>query len=41
MIASGVDVIVFLERNDRGRVLKEIAEVGGGDNGEIRLERIF
>ena len=41
MIASGVDVIIYLERNEKGRFLKEIAEVKGIDENKIILERIF
>lgn len=41
MIASGVDVIIFLERNENGRFLKEIAEVKGISESGVIIERIF
>ena len=41
MIVSGVDVIVFLERSEMGRSVKEIAEVDKSEHKEIVLEYIF
>lgn len=41
MIASGVDLIVYLERNEHGRCVKELAEVRGNDGEKVLLERIF
>lgn len=41
MIVSGVDVIVFLERNEKGRRVKEIAEVCKSEKEKIYLEKIF
>ena len=41
MIVSGVDLIVFLERTDRGRFVRELAEVREDEAGRIILEKIF
>ena len=40
MIISGVDTVVFLERNKRGRRVKEIAEVNKNEKEKITLERV-
>jgi Flp pilus assembly CpaF family ATPase len=41
MIVSGVDLIVFLERSEEGRFVKELAEVRKCEAKEVLLERIF
>ncbi len=41
MIVSGVDVVVFLERNEKGRRVKEIAEVCKNEKEKICLKKIF
>lgn len=41
MIISGVDIVVYLERTEKGRFVKEIAEVCKDEKNEMRLERIF
>ncbi len=41
MIISGVDVVAFLERNEKGRIVKEVAEVNKNEQEKIVLERIF
>lgn len=41
MIVSGVDIIIYLERNERGRMVKEIMEVNKNEWEKIILERIF
>ena len=41
MIVSGVDVVVFLERNEKGRCVKEIAEVCKNEKNTACLEKIF
>lgn len=41
MIISGVDIIVFLERNENGRMVKEVAEVVKSEQKDIALEYIY
>lgn len=41
MIVSGIDIIVFLERNSKRRCVKELAEVKGHGKESILLEHIF
>lgn len=41
MIISGIDIIVYLERNEKGRFVKEIAEVNKSEKTKIFLERIL
>ena len=41
MIVSGVDLIVFLERTDRGRIVRELAEEREAEAARIMLEKIF
>ena len=41
MIVSGVDVVVFLERNEKGRRVREIAEVCKNEKKKIQLRKVF
>lgn len=41
MIVSGVDVVVFLERDEKGRRVKEIAEVCKSEKEKLCLTKIF
>lgn len=41
MIVSGVDIVIFLERNETRRLVKEIAEVCKNEKEKICLEYIF
>ena len=41
MIASGIDCIVYLARTEKGRFVKEVAEVRKGDAQQIALQKVF